>query len=193
MQAALDLFTTNGFQGTSIENITERAGESTGTFYLYFKNKVHIYRTLTQSGYDILSDMLREAVSWPGMNASARISAAIHAYYRFYREHHGYYKIINILHIDQPEFLADRENAEWLNQEATKLLEFLSSIIREGIENGEIARVDPWQATNVLWGMMDGIFLLEIRDNLDIPGVPLDSLIKQGLNMLLRGLINRDD
>jgi AcrR family transcriptional regulator len=83
LQAALDLFMAHGFQGTSIEMITDRAGESTGTFYLYFKNKVDIYRTLTNEGYEILNERLMESVSWPGMNTVAKISSAIQAYYRF--------------------------------------------------------------------------------------------------------------
>ncbi len=191
LQAALHLFTEKGFQRTSIEMITDRARESTGTFYLYFKNKVHIYRCLTREGYELLKAGMTESVSWPGMNALAKISAAIHAYYRFYREYPGYYKVMNVLHIGQPDFVADPLHVDQLNTKAVELLSFLSKIIQGGIDQGELAPVNAWEATNALWGMMDGIFIMEIRNNLDIPGVPLDDLIKQALNIVLEGLVRQ--
>jgi hypothetical protein len=52
--------------------------------------------------------------------------------------------------------------------------------------------VDPWKTTNAIWGMLDGLFLMEIRNNMDIPGLPLDDLIKQGLDILLQGLVRKD-
>lgn len=192
LQAALALFTENGFQKTTVEMITERASESTGTFYLYFKNKVDIYRSLTLEGYALLREMILEAVSWPGMNATARISAAINAYYRFYREYSGYYKVINVLHIGQPDFAADPGSAAPLNTKAVELLTFLSEIIQAGIDGGELAPVDAWDTTNALWGMMDGIFIMEIRNNMDIPGVPMDALIRQALTIVLEGLVRRE-
>jgi AcrR family transcriptional regulator len=192
LQAALDLFMAHGFQGTSIEMITDRAGESTGTFYLYFKNKVDIYRTLTNEGYEILNERLMESVSWPGMNTVAKISSAIQAYYRFYRDYPGHYRIINILHINQPEFIEDRRDVERLNRLAAGLLKFFAEIIQEGIDNNELNPVDPWKTTNAIWGMLDGLFLMEIRNNMDIPGLPLDDLIKQGLDILLQGLVRKD-
>ena len=170
LEAALALFTTHGYQGTSIELITERAGESTGTFYLYFTNKVDIYRSLTVEGFEILNAMLREAVSWPGMNAPARISAAIHAYFWFFREHRGYYDIINVLHIGQQDFVRDPGNVDRINRMASELLEFLSSIIREGMDAGELVAVNAWEATCAVWGMLDGMFILEIRNNMGHPG-----------------------
>ncbi len=188
LDAALDLFTANGYNGTSIEMITDRAGESTGTFYLYFQNKVDIYRALNREGIRILDAMVREAVSWPGMNAVGRISAAMQAYYRFFTDHQGYYKIIHILHIGQKDFANNRDNVAELNEMAEQLLRYLAGIIQNGIDAGELNPVDPWQATHVLWRTLDGIFLMAINENLHLPGIAIDGLIKQGLEMFLKGL-----
>ena len=192
LDAALELFTTNGYNGTAIETITDRAGESTGTFYLYFRNKVDIYRALNREGIQILDAMVRDAVSWPGMNSVGRISAAIQAYYRFFTEYRGYYQIIHILHIGQRDFSKNMENVEQLNQMAEQLLRFLASVIEDGIAAGELNPVDPWQATHVLWRMLDGMFLMAINKNLDFPGIALDTLIKQGLEIFLEGLLRKD-
>ena len=50
LESAFHLFTTNGFQKTSISDIAQRAGVAKGTFYLYFtdkfdlRNKLIIYK-----------------------------------------------------------------------------------------------------------------------------------------------------
>lgn len=191
LEAALELFTTNGYNGTAIETITDRAGESTGTFYLYFRNKVDIYRALNREGIQILDAMVRDAASWPGMNAVGRISAVVQAYYRFFTDYRGYYQIIHILHIGQRDFAKDTENVAELNRMAESLLRFLATVVQEGIDAGELNPVDPWQATHVLWRMLDGMFLMAINKNLDFPGIALDTLIKQGLEMFLQGLLRK--
>lgn len=42
LNAAYELFITNGLNNTSISEITEKAGVAKGTFYLYFKDKYDI-------------------------------------------------------------------------------------------------------------------------------------------------------
>lgn len=46
LEAAFELFTTKGFQDTSILNITMKAGMAKGTFYLYFKDKEDVRKQL---------------------------------------------------------------------------------------------------------------------------------------------------
>ena len=41
--AATELFYEKGYFGTSIIDITERAGISNGTFYIYFKDKYSLF------------------------------------------------------------------------------------------------------------------------------------------------------
>ena len=46
LDAAEELFTTNGFHGTSISDICKKAGTAVGTFYIYFETKTDVYRYL---------------------------------------------------------------------------------------------------------------------------------------------------
>jgi AcrR family transcriptional regulator len=47
--AALELFTTQGFHGTNIRDIAEKAGVSQGAIYLYYSSKEKIFAGLVQS------------------------------------------------------------------------------------------------------------------------------------------------
>ena len=188
LDAAKDLFFDKGYQDTTIEMITEHAGVSTGTFYIYFKNKVEIYMTLYADGIDIFHRMAEEAISWPGMTALARLSAMAQAYYRFYQEHTEYFDILAFIHMHQTELKEPSEMASLLDRKAIELLKMIQGVIEEGVESGELTPRDTWNATNVLWGMMDGIIMLAERKNVMVMDVSLDELFKEAITIIFYGM-----
>ncbi len=188
LDAGKELFFTRGYRDTTIEKITERAGVSTGTFYLYFKSKREIYTTLYADGIDLFRGMAEEAISWPGMSALARLSAIAHAYYRFYRNHTEYFEILAFIHMHQAELKGRSDMSALLDAKAIELLRIIEGVIQGGIENGELTPMDTWKATNVLWGLMDGLVMLAARENVMVVGVTLEDLIKQALQMMFYGM-----
>ena len=63
MEKALELFSENGFEVTSVQQITERCGISKGAFYLHFKSKDElIYSLIDEFMTGILTD-IEQAVS----------------------------------------------------------------------------------------------------------------------------------
>jgi len=192
LDAAKELFFDKGYQDTTIEMITDRAGVSTGTFYIYFKNKREVYMTLYADGIDIFHKMAEEAVSWPGMSALARLSAIAQAYYRFYKTHTEYFDILAFIHMHQTELKERSEMALVLDEKAIELLKMIENVIKDGIENGEVAPRDTWNATNALWGMMDGIIMLAERKNVMVMGVNLDELFKEALRIIFFGVTGNE-
>lgn len=49
LQSAKEVFSKKGFHGASVSDIVERAGIARGTFYIYFKNKRHVFDSLLES------------------------------------------------------------------------------------------------------------------------------------------------
>lgn len=191
LDAARRLFSEHNYQTTSIEMITEAAGYGTGTFYTYFSSKTEIFRTLYAEGIQICHAMMKEAVSWPGMTALARLSAIASTYHRFYREHRDYFDILSILHLRQKDFdfVEPDEMVSHLMELSAALLQTIEQVISDGIESGELAPVDTWKATSALWGMMDGIMLLEERRNLELMGMQLEDVFKQGVEIIFYGMV----
>jgi len=188
LDAAKELFFTRGYRDTTIERITERAGVSTGTFYLYFKSKQEIYMTLYADGIELFQAMAQEAISWPGMSAIARLSAIAHAYFRFYTNHTEYFEILAFIHMYQADLKERSKMSAILDEKAIELLKIIEAVIQQGIETGELTPMDTWKATNVLWGMMDGLVMLAERENLMVMGVTLEDLIKQALQIIFYGM-----
>ncbi len=49
LKAALDVFSENGFAGTRLDDIAQRAGVAKGTLYLYFPDKEALFERMLQS------------------------------------------------------------------------------------------------------------------------------------------------
>ncbi len=60
MDAALELFASHGFHGTSISQIAKKAGISKGLMYNYFKNKDDLLKTIIENGFQIIFEMMNE-------------------------------------------------------------------------------------------------------------------------------------
>ncbi|MBI5118592.1 TetR/AcrR family transcriptional regulator [Candidatus Poribacteria bacterium] len=191
LEAAKKLFFESGYQNTTIEKITEVAGVSTGTFYLYFKSKREIYMALYADGVDIFHQMAQQAISWPGMGVLGRLSAIANAYYRFYKEYTEYFDILAFIHLNQEELENPSDMRTVLDEKALKLLKMIEGVIKGGVESGELAPMDTWKATNVLWGMMDGLVMLAERQNVTVIEVSLEELIKQALEIAFYGMVRR--
>lgn len=62
MEAAVDLFSTQGFHATPTQQISDRAGVSAGTLFRYFRTKEELIDTLYTSIHRALADAVDEAI-----------------------------------------------------------------------------------------------------------------------------------
>ena len=62
LDAAEELFTTQGFHGTSISDICKSAGTAVGTFYIYFETKTDVYRYLMWKYQIKIKSLLAESI-----------------------------------------------------------------------------------------------------------------------------------
>jgi len=188
LESAKKLFSRHGYQGTTIEMITEDSGLSPAAFYLYFKNKLDIYRELTAAGIDILQEILVKAISVPSISPAGKIRAIAHGYLSFFCQHREYYDITAILHLGQKEFFANLDMVPQLEQRATDLLNLIHITIREGIKSGDFRQADAWKSSVALWGMIDGVLMLEVKESTGFVHTTLEQLIDTCISIVLEGL-----
>ncbi|MFD1414475.1 TetR/AcrR family transcriptional regulator [Oceanobacillus jeddahense] len=150
MNAAMELFITQGYHATSISSIAEHAGISKGLLYNYFKGKEELLATMVNKRVREMVDVMEQARSLkaPAEQLKHIIVGAIDNVYqnpevfRFY------------LHLQtQPE--ADQElikYSRFLIEENTKQFEFQCKIFEElGVAN---ARKRSLYFSSTLQGIM---------------------------------------
>ncbi len=85
LHAALSTFTTHGFEGCAIEDITERADVGKGTFYRHFHDKHAVLVELLQSAVQLIEGRITTIHPRPG-NLSDAIGTFFKAYAWAFRE-----------------------------------------------------------------------------------------------------------
>jgi AcrR family transcriptional regulator len=79
LEAALECFTENGIDATTIDMIRERSGASVGSLYHHFGSKEAIAGALYISALDEHGELQRELIA-PASNAEEAVKALVHAY-----------------------------------------------------------------------------------------------------------------
>jgi len=191
LDAARDLFMRYGYHGTTIEMITEKAGVSTGTFYLYFSAKSDLYKSFQNEGIDILTGMITEAIADHSLSTSEKVFAAARAYVDFSFVHKEYFDFIALMVLQGQDELREQESeiAGIIDEKTLELLRLVENIFAEGIRNGECRDVDPFATGMVFWAMIDGMILMRERDNLRVAGIDLERIIQTGVSTLLDGIM----
>jgi AcrR family transcriptional regulator len=133
LEAAEQVFADLGYHDASIVKITEAAGVSQGTFYLYFSGKQEIFDVLVED----LNTRIRHAMSEASGKGTTRLEAerlGFEAFFRFTAEHPALYRVIR-----QAEFVSPR----MLRLHYDRLAEGYVAGLRRASEQGEISIGDP--------------------------------------------------
>jgi TetR/AcrR family transcriptional regulator, transcriptional repressor for nem operon len=99
LAAGQELFLAKGIAGTSLEDITQRAGVSKGLFYLYFSAKEDLVLALREQFSRDLAERMRAAIeatpaSTVPVGWADRLDACVRACLERYRELHDLHEIL---------------------------------------------------------------------------------------------------
>ena len=150
IEAAEDVFGQLGYHEASIVKLTEAAGVSQGTFYLYFASKQEIFDELVRD----LNRRVRHAMKEASSRGATRLEAELlgfAAYFQFTGEHPALYRIIR-----QAEFVSPAMLAYHYEQISAGYVEAL----REASDRGEIGAIDP---DVTAWALMGAGELIGMR------------------------------
>jgi AcrR family transcriptional regulator len=149
IEAAQHLFTTVGYESTTMAQIAKAAGVAVGTVYLYFKNKTDLLIAV-KGGWE--EEILR-ALSLPDIAAlphHLRARPMIEASFKVCARHTELVQLMGM----QAEMLG-----EWHSQVPAPILEALRAFLREAMEVGAIRKIDTEAAAVVLFGMVNSALL----------------------------------
>lgn len=190
LESARRRFSLHGYQATTIRMIAGDVDLTPGSFYQYFDSKLEIYRTLSLMGMEILEGMITGALEGVFETASDRIRALAGSYQRFFTTEREYYDIIAINHLGVREFFSDLKMVPVIEKRTKALLSLIASIIDDGIRSGEFRRLDSWKTAVTLWGIIDGVLILEVKKSTGFVGVSLAELVEHAVDMVLAGMVS---
>lgn len=183
VEAAKELFVTEGYEKTSLRSIAEKIEYSPATIYLHFKDKVDLLHNVCISGFDKLFDSFEGTQIEPDPLKRLRLMG--HRYFDFALHNPEMYDLMFILH--EP-MLALTSEDEW--KEGFRTFYFLRDTIADGIALGQIRPGSPDQMALMLWSLVHGFASLYIRNRFKmLPPEEREPAIRQCIDLAINTVI----
>jgi len=188
LDAARDLFFRQGYRGTSILQIAQRAGYSKRTVYLDYPSKDELFMTVCEEGGRLLLEKLRQ-IPAPRLSVEEAVDRFMKVYVTFSRNHREYFRMI--FSEATPEIIANC--TEDLRVRVAELeracLDVLVAWARRAMQEGLVPSGDPWEVAGIFVGTATGIILLSMGGSQTVfSKKTLESLVQKAIWTLWRGL-----
>lgn len=154
VEAAAEIFTSEGYEKTSIRMIAERIEYSPATIYLYFKDKNEILFAVHHVGFDLLKQEMFPTAQIE--NPLERLKAIGEVYIRFSVEHPEHYNLMFTL-MAPMEVL--EEHKPWVD--GGEAFGFLKATIQECIDQNLIRATSAEDYAFYSWAFLHGLVMLK--------------------------------
>lgn len=150
IDAAVIVIAENGYHQAQVSKIAKEAGVADGTIYLYFKNKEDILISVFREKMAIFVQNVRTILE-KDMNSSEKLFEMIDSHFRVLNNDR-HLAIVTQLELRQ----SNKELRLQINEVLKEYLVLLDEILKEGIENGELAfGLDIRLARQMVFGTID--------------------------------------
>ena len=144
IEAARTLFTTKGYEATTMAEVARQSGVGVGTVYLYFKNKSDlIYGVKGEWDLEFLRFMTQPEIQAIPHHLRAR--PFIEAAFALCEQHTDMVQLMGM----QPEMVGD-----WYTKDGSKIEQALQAFFEDGIEAGAFRPIDSKAAAIIAFGMV---------------------------------------
>jgi len=181
LDAARELFVTEGFQHVSIRKIAERIEYSPAAIYSYFPSKDDIFFALAEEGFNILGRPALE--QFQHLAPLDRLKSIFWRMYEFSLQHPQYFALI-FMERSVPRISREYERFAFMRARKQQIL----GVIEACVASGDLpASTQPSVAFRVLTAGLIGIATLRLSERL-APGENADDLARDVLSVAIAGL-----
>ena len=182
MESAIKLFSTNGFNKASVDDICEEAGISKGAFYHHFKSKQELFLALLDGWLAAIDSAIEASRDKTAPETFTQMTEAFP--YIFETAGEGL-----------PMFLefwlqASRDKKIWEASIAPyrRYHKYFTSLIKKGVDEGSFIEVDPELTSRMIVSTAMGLLLQSL---LDPKGANWEKVARGSTSMLVNSLMKK--
>jgi AcrR family transcriptional regulator len=184
LDAARELFVSEGYSNVSIRKIAERIEYSPAAIYGYFPSKDDIFFELAEEGFRLLGDPpSADRPDFAALPPLDRIRAMFWRLYEFSRDHPQYFALMFVDRV-VPRITREYERFAFVREMKARLAAQMQECIAAKVIP---ATVNPVVAVRVLSMGLLGVAVMRLSDRLG-PGENADDLAHDVLDVLIAGL-----
>lgn len=177
LKAASRVFSEKGYHRATIDEIARRAEIGKGTVYAYFSSKEDLFNQVIQSGVEYYIRTLKRQLEKKG-TVYDRLSWLYQYHLLMMSSQNDVKEILSNEIGKLPEQLK-----RWMCEKYEELLASLQTVIEQGIESGEVRRVNPRVAAHLV---ISGMKVLHKYN--PVPGETLEGVAQEELRIIWEGL-----
>ena len=183
LDAARDLFVSEGYHNVSIRKIAEGIEYSPAALYGYFPSKDDIFFALAEEGFRLLGDRVADTEGPPALDALARVRTTFWGLYEFSRDHPQYFAL---MFVDRsvPRIGREYERFACARERKQRIVKEIEACVDAGVLP---AGLNPAVAMRALTVGLVGVAVLSLSERL-APGENADHLAADVLDVTLAGL-----
>jgi AcrR family transcriptional regulator len=181
LDAARDLFVSEGYRNVSIRKIAERIEYSPAAIYSYFPSKDDIFFALAEEGFRRLDAHVRSVL--PSDDPLEEVRACWMAYYDFSKEQREFFEL---MFVDRsvPQITEQWTGFPFVHQ----MMDFAAARIQRCVDAGVFAPgTNAHVAMHLVWGALTGPAVIGSGCRL-APGENPDALARDILEVVIAGL-----
>jgi len=200
IHAAENLFLSQGFENTTMNEIAQSAEFAKGTLYNYFESKEDLYLAIGTEAYRILIEITKKFINEkdPGLE---QLMAFGYAYYEFTKSHPEYAEIFHDISVRIPK-LSNKKEINYTEAEheyfrkAGKYRDLFLGVISDAIRYKKLrSDIDPMMIGITLSSLTSGLIkeLLQNREFLEKTKFDMNDIIDFVFNLIADGLKPREN
>ncbi|NWG07771.1 MAG: TetR/AcrR family transcriptional regulator [Chloroflexi bacterium] len=182
MESAVKLFSTQGYNKASVDDICAEAGISKGAFYHHFKSKQGLFLALLDGWLQTIDHAIEASIDKSAPETFQQMTEAFP--YIFETAGDGL-----------PMFLefwlqASRDKKIWNASIAPyrRYHKYFTSLIKKGVDEGSFVEVDPALASRMIVSTAMGLLLQSL---LDPKGADWEKVARESTNLLVNSLMKK--
>jgi len=177
-EAAMELFAQKGYDATSVEEITSIVGIAKGTLYYHFSSKEEIFNFLIEEGMNLLKNSIEIKTS-KFTNSIDKIKAVILIQIK------SIVKYENLITLVISQMWGKEERNSRCRDYIYEYIKILETIIKEGIEKGEIRNGNPKAIASGIFGFTCSSLLYKLNNEKELD---IQEIYKDFSNYAVNGL-----
>jgi AcrR family transcriptional regulator len=182
LDAARDLFVSEGYANVSIRKIAERIEYSPAAIYGYFPSKDDIFFALAEEGFQLLG----KPAERPSEGGDDPLDHLRHAFWRLYEfsKQHPQYFALMFVDREVPRISQEYERFAFVREVKSRVVD----LIRACVDAGVFPRATkPFAAFRVISMAMFGVAVMRLSGRM-APGEDPDVLARDALETVIGGL-----
>ena len=177
-QSAIKIFSTNGYDGATMDEISASAGVAKGTVYYYFKSKDEVFKYIITEGVSLLREQIEIIILGEG-DYTYKLRELTKNQLRLVYENRDLFKVI------MSQAWGGKIRHSELRELLKVYMEDIEKFLIKAMENGTIKKCEPSLLTYMYFGTLGSVAVYNIIKN---DSMKLDEITDSFMENLLNGI-----